>query len=196
MKKKTNNTILKNSWYLFIQPTISLALLIFLISYSSIFNDIGLIYYPISFGLIIGLFNWKYLKIKISKFKIVSSILVSIIISLSAFFLGIFSLSLNDFFESILGNDLAKYISIIFGTCIIATLTLYFLYSKAYDIDYELRNYIIIVLTIIFLIIYLIFHFKFIGEYITNDKLSVLLSPYAIWQFTIALGLQLILNKK
>lgn len=175
-----------------ILPPIVLIIFIYIFSILEILNDISLLYYPISFGLVLGLFNWK-----LSKFsnKIILLIIFSIIICIVSFFIGFFSLGVYNLFENTiklsLGEDDGKMWIIIISTCLIAPIALFQLLKLIFKFKKDKFNFFVKVITIILLIIQFLCFYKFSNNKIENNSFYNLISPFTFWQFIMIISLQL-----
>ena len=149
-------------------------------------------YYPLSFGLVIGIVNWK-----LHKYNPYLGVLLSVLVSMISFWLSFLSMGLfNNLGELITNNtnyvlgDGAKIYYLIIAVYIIAPLLVLRFYKFVFNISKTKFNLTVIIsVIIILLLIYGIKPNYFIDNY---PKIS----PYIIWQFIMALALQLILYQK
>ncbi len=186
-------------WIKILLPPVFLLLVFYLLTGLNFLKEFGLLYLPISFGLIIGISNWRLFKFKINAYKPFLAIFTSILISIISFFLGVFSFGLYSILKNllkvILEGDNTKFSIIIFSVCFIAPLSLFYLYRLIFIYAQNKTNFYIKLVAIVLLILYFIIHFIYFNE-VNNFKLKSLFSPYVFWQVIMALALQLILYQK
>ncbi|MCF6278834.1 MAG: hypothetical protein L3J14_00630 [Flavobacteriaceae bacterium] len=179
-------------WIKILLPSVFLLLAFYILTTLNFLKEFGLLYLPISFGLIIGISNWKLSKFKINVYKPFLAIFTSILISIISFFLGIFSLGLYSILENLLqttlGEDSVKFLIIIFSVCLVAPLTFICIYRLIFNIPKTKFSLYVIISNIILLVLCSMFFWDNIG---VNDSNRML--PYILWQIIMALALQLIL---
>ncbi len=156
-------------------------------------TKMSLWYYPLSFGVIIGLVNWKK-----HKYNSYIGTLLSVIVSfasfwISFFFFGVFSalreFIINNTNYSINESMLVYYL--IISAFIIAPILVFTLYKFVFKIPKTKFSLYIIISSIILLIL----DFMFFWNFQETNNFSEML-PYVIWQFIMALSLQLILYQE
>ncbi|PCI31011.1 MAG: hypothetical protein COB60_12990 [Flavobacteriaceae bacterium] len=138
-------------------------------------------FYPLSFGLIIGLANWN-----IYKYKLFLGVLLSIFVSYLAFFIAYFSFTITGKMFSFMKGDSGSVLGIVISTYIIAPLLVFTFYKFVFKIINSKITIFIIIASISILV--LMFYFLFSVELIHES-----LDLYTIWQMIMILALQLII---
>ncbi|MDE1208440.1 hypothetical protein [Tenacibaculum larymnensis] len=156
-------------------------------------TQISIEYYPISFGLVLGLINWKNYK-----FNPYLGLFFTIIISFVCFLLAYISFPLlSTILKPLLGEDLSSFISIEIAAFVIGPLLVFFSYS--YIFNYPKKSIItrnIILGVIIILVFVSTLFFILPDSKITTLLKDIKLRHYTIWQIVMALGIQLIIYQK
>lgn len=156
-------------------------------------TQISIEYYPISFGLVLGLINWKNYK-----FNPYLGLFFTIIISFVCFLLAYISFPLlSTILKPLLGEDLSSFISIEIAAFVIGPLLVFFSYS--YIFNYPKKSIItrnIILGVIIILVFVSTLFFILPDSKITTLLKDIKLIHYTIWQIVMALGIQLIIYQK
>lgn len=143
--------------------------------------NISIEVYPLIFGAVIGLVNWKSLKIN----KILGVIL-SVIFCYITIYLGYLSFVLLG--NIVEGNEGLIVISLMISTTIISPLLLLLFYKTILKITMSRLNYLIIIVGVLFLIIaFNVFYSKAVG--VTNS-----INIYSLWTVIVSLMIQLLLN--
>jgi hypothetical protein len=154
-------------------------------------TKMSILYYPLSFGLVIGLVNWK-----LHKYNPYIGVLLSVLVSLISFWLAFFSIGLfSNLGDLITSNtnyvfgDGAKIYYLIVAINIIAPILVFTLYKFVFKIYKTKFSLYIIISSIILLVLVFILN---INHYSIFD---FRLLPYTIWQFIMALALQIIITQ-
>ncbi|WP_242083925.1 hypothetical protein [Aestuariivivens sediminis] len=180
-------------------PPVILVLLIAILSASDVLKELGLLYYPISFGLVIGITNFNRIRFKVQPviLKISFSAGLSILVSLIAFVIGYYSLAIYGVFEEdlqqLFGEDRSKIVTITFGTCVVATLALFVLYQFVFKLKSGRFGFYVKLSAIVLLVIY---YFLFFEHFKTKETINEIFYPNTIWQGIMALALQLLFFQK
>lgn len=150
---------------------------------------LGIDYYPLIFGLIIGIVN-----IKGYKFGSFIGVTLSILASYVTFFIAYFSIPLFALvLKPIFGEDRAASFVMTFSVFILAPLLVFIAYK--FVLGYKnVKNINYIIITTIFLLV--IIHTIHVRYYeLTQFKyeFNESLSPYTLWQVIMALAIQLIM---
>ena len=149
-----------------------------------------LFYYPLSFGLIIGLVNWYH-----HKYNPFVGVILSLIVSYFTFFLAYFSLLIiGEIFNFL--SDLGHIIGVIISAFIIAPILVFFAYKFVFDYPKTKLTAYIVLFSIILLVLQAYFFFNhddLISSSLTKSKV---LNPFTIWQIIMALSLQLIITQR
>ena len=164
-------------------PPIFCALIISTVSMS-------LEYYPLSFGIIIGLSNWDRYKI-----HPLLGVLFCLILSYLAFFGGYFSIYItNIVFQSY--GELGKILSLLTSTTVIAPVLIIVLFKFIFRINKTSFTWVVILISIIFLTLQFYIALTY-GDKATSIDLidNKILHPFTMWQIVIALAIQLIINQ-
>ena len=156
-------------------------------------TKMSIYYYPLSFGFIIGLFNWKKHKHN-PYFGTVLSLIVSNISFWLAFLcMGIFS-TFREFIMNntnfIIGEDMNIYYLMI-SAFIIAPIPVFFSYKFIFNFPKTKFSLYIIISCIILLIIGFIFYMNYSDNINTSGMF-----PYILWQIIMALTIQLLIYQK
>jgi len=164
-----------------ISPSIICALIILL-------TELPLEYYPISFGLIIGLTNWN-----LHKYKPYLGVLLSVLASFVSFFIAFYSSflveNLVDFIfketDYFVGDESRGTLTFIISPFIIAPILVFLVYSYIFNFPKVKRTTMIILISIVLLVLNACLAFYYgIGK------------PYVFWQVIMALAIQLIVYQK
>lgn len=164
-------------------PVICLALGFIYLMQSAIGDWLGYYYFPISFGLVIGIFNNKNPKV----LNFIYSILISII-TFTAFMVII--LLLGSILDT---NEYTNTRIFKFIVFLIAPVIVLLSYFKFYKIRLSKTAIISIVLVSLALLIYSLLEIPTGNK---NDLIKILLNPYLIWQLVVAITLQTVLYQK
>ena len=147
-------------------------------------------FYPLLFGFIVGLINWK-----VHRYKPYIGLFLCIISSLVSFWLAIFCVGIfSNFREFILNNtdimisESIKMYDVFIPPFIVAPLLVFFLFRFIFFFPKTKFSLYVIISSILLLIL----DFLFFWNYPKKDDYFKML-PYIIWQFIMALSLQLIL---
>lgn len=156
-------------------PSILLIFIFRLTTGSFIFDFLGYSYYPISFGLIIGIVNdWRF------KVKTVIRTFYSLCLSLVTF-------SINFLLTLIVGYELGYYIIVFF----VSPIFVLYAYYKFYNV--KLTKFIFVYTLTISIFLYFT---SIYSDTLLDGQDPLIFNLYLIWQVTVAITLQLILHKK
>ncbi|MGS2761683.1 hypothetical protein [Sinomicrobium sp. M5D2P9] len=178
---------MKNTAILFkviVAPILCFLCLIFII------ND--LFYYPLSFGLIIGLVNWD-----IHKFKPIIGVFLSLLISYITFFMAYYSLVVTQRTFEFLGEDSGKILAVITSAFIIAPLLVFFAYKFIFHIPKTNFTFLIIISSVVILVLGFLYFMNYLDSLPERRDLNKpILNQYSLWQIIMALAIQLIIYQK
>lgn len=155
------------------------------------FSSISIEYYPLLFGLVIGLINWDT-----HIYKPLLGVIFSTLASYASFFIALFSSFvfgyIHDFIVKstnfVISDNMTRNFSIIVTSFIIAPLLVFFFYKYVFKIPKTKINLIIIYSSILLLV--------FVSYSFIEIEERNLLNPFFLWQIIMALSLQLILYQK
>ncbi len=147
-------------------------------------------YYPLSFGLIIGLVNWYY-----HKYNPFLGVILSLIVSYITFFIAYFSLLITGEIFNFL-SDLGHIIALIISAFIIAPLLVFFAYKFVFNYPKTKLTIYIILFSVILLVLQAYFFFNYDDFILTDLNKSKIVNPFTIWQVIMALSLQLIITQR
>lgn len=168
----------------------------YLIFYSVFGKNLGLFYYPLSFGLILGIVNLKFFNSKIfDKYGVTGVLLCSVMISLCVFTIGILSLGLHNFIDWIMPKSDGQLATLIFGNCIISPLLLIYFYGLILKIKFNKIAFVIIFTAITILSLSLTFYIEYLQIEQLNSFQKTLLNPYFLWQLVMMLLLQVLIHR-
>ena len=155
-------------------------------------TQIGIEYYPLSFGLVIGFMNWNNYK-----YGLFIGIILSLLASYFSFFIAYFTVYLLvEIFNSILGQDTGGVTALLVSSFIIAPLLMFYLYKFVFNYSRtKVTNYIILYAVILLIIISCLFYYFTDYKFVRFLK-RIRLDHYTIWQIVMALGIQLIIYQK
>ncbi|PQJ21565.1 hypothetical protein [Tenacibaculum sp. SG-28] len=153
-------------------------------------TKVNLEYYPLIFGVTIGLFNVKH-----NRHPVLLGILLCVIASYMSFFAGYLGFFLLlGFFKPLLGEEIGAYIFIILCPFIISPIILYYLLKYLFDIgNNKVNNYIMFFSIVTLVIIAVVFFLKAQGIY--DYDYNSLFSPYVLWSFIMAFSIQILIKK-
>ncbi len=158
-------------------------------------TNLSIEYYPILFGLIIGLVNWGFHK-KEPLLGVVFSILASYICFyltfLSMYFVGSFFELIKGNINHLIDNELIAIIAFSISPFVVSPILLFFAYKFIFNFPKKTVTFFIIISAIILLFAYNIY-INFYYESLLNNRI---LNPYTIWQVVMALAIQLIIYQK
>lgn len=153
-----------------------------------------LYFMPFVFGLVIGLFNFRFYIRKIFFYKPAQAIIVSVLLSYICFFMVLFSYLVLTFFMNFSpinkesSSRMALFITIYFVTPLIL------LISYGYIFSYP-KTKLTIIFSLIFLIVFLLIGYDYYYlKYFFNDNFKNL--PIRLWLPLMTLVFQLILYQK
>jgi len=152
--------------------------------------EVNLFYFPLIFGLVIGLIN-----LKAHKLNILFGVVLSIVISCFVFLVSYFSLLI---FGKILGFllELGNIISIILAAFFLSPVLAFTGYRYLFNFQKTKFSTIVMWVSILFLILYS--YFMLIESEFNSSDLSSfkLFNPFVMWQIIMAIAIQLILYQK
>jgi len=155
-----------------------------------------LYFYPLLFGVVLGLFNWK-----LHKKKPITGVLLSIIVSYATFCLAYFGwgginkligLVFENMGHRFYGKESIALKTFVMSFFLIAPLLVFYAFGFVFNITKTKLTKSIVVLSIIILLSYSVFDLYLTS---TNNILPKSFSVF-LWQFIMALGLQLILYQQ
>ncbi len=156
-------------------------------------------YYPLLFGLIIGFSNWN-----IHKFKPYLGTVLSVVVSYVSYGLGILSFFVFLFLIELINkntsyrigeDDVGIYFHIL-SPYIIAPLLVFYFYKFVFNVPKTRKTIWIIVISICLLLGLKLFIEFLAKDYIISFQDYKFLGKFEIWQFIMALALQLILYQE
>lgn len=155
---------------------------------------ISIWYYPLLFGVVIGVINWKK-----HKYKPFIGVFISVLLSLLSFWLAYFSLGLFSWLKELLlytkitiGNDSAKDLSFLISIFVIAPLLVFYSYKFVFNIPKRRATFAIIIVSILLLVLQARFFYYNNTSFFEEEWLNKNIT-FVIWQFIMALAIQLIL---
>jgi hypothetical protein len=158
-----------------------------------VFTKMSIYYYPLSFGFIIGLFNWKKHKHNPYFGTILSLIVSNVSFWLAFLCIGIFS-EFREFImnntDLIIGEDMNIYYLMI-SVFIIAPILVFFSYKFIFNFPKTKFSLYVMIGCIILLITDFILYSNYLDYINTSGML-----PYILWQTIMALAIQLIIHQK
>jgi len=151
-------------------------------------------YYPLSFGLVIGIINWEA-----HKYNAYIGVLLSVVVSFISFWLAFFSTGIFSFFCELITNNTNIVIgeksminfTYIIAPSIIAPLLVFLSYGFVFDFSKEKFTKYIILISIVLLILQSSFFYSN-NDFLKDSRLI----PFTIWQVIMTLSLQLVLHQK
>ncbi len=150
-------------------------------------------YYPLSFGIIIGLINWEK-----HKYNPYIGTLLSIFVSFVSFWIAFFSMSIFGIFrdfilqntEYTISKDLVGELSYIISPFLFAPILVFIIYKFVFNFSKTKFAKYIIIVSIILLVLQSSFFYN--NEEFLKDSIQI---PFVIWQVIMALAIQLIINQ-
>lgn len=151
-------------------------------------TQIGIEYYPLSFSLVIGFINCNN-----HKYGLFIGIVLSLLASYISFIIAFFSVYLFvEVFTLFLEQDNGGVTALMFSSFILAPLLVFFLYKFVFSYSLtKIGKYIIFTSVFILIIVFYLYDFKNF-----NFLKKIRLDHYVIWQFVMALAIQLIIYQK
>ena len=148
-------------------------------------------YYPLSFGLVVGIVNWD-----VHRYRPILGVLLSLFVSYVSFFIAYFSLGIfGNIRDSILENtnfvisdDSMGVLGFVISPFVIAPLLVFFFYRFVFFIPKSKLTLMTIMFTVLLLAI--------ISYSIISYADNSIVKPYILWQLVMAIALQLIINQK
>jgi hypothetical protein len=175
---------MKNSYNLL--KIIASPILCFLAIYTT---AVGIDYYPLIFGLVIGIVN-----VEEYKFGPFIGIVLSILASYITFFLAYFSIPLLlGIFKPIFGEDKGAFLVMLVSVFILAPLLVFIAYKFVFGYKKVKSISYIIICTIFLLVVVFSIHIWYYELTQFKYEFNELLNPYTLWQVIMALSIQLIL---
>jgi hypothetical protein len=168
-------------------PSMLCAILIYI-------TNMEISYYPLGFGLIIGIVNWD-----LHKYNPFFGVLLSVLVSYVSYIIAYFSLAVTgeiaDSIFTINSDDSKGVLAFIISPFIIAPILVFLLYKFVFNIINTKLTKLVIIFSIVFLVLQAcIFYYT---DLVSNDSLeNEIFTPYLIWQIVMALAIQIILNQK
>ena len=138
-------------------------------------------FYPLTFGLIVGLVNWN-----IHRYKPVFGVFLSVFISYLAFFIAYYSFYITGRVFSFMKGDSGIVLGIAISTYIIAPLLVFLFYRLVFKLFISRITVSIITISIILLVLY---NYLFYSKELNQESLN----SFTIWQMVMILALQLII---
>lgn len=150
-------------------------------------------YYPLSFGLIIGLVNWNY-----HRNNSYFGVILSLVISYASFIISYASTGLlAEMLKPLLGEDKAGIIALTIFPFVIAPLLVFFSYKLVFNYKIKTKfSKIILISSIILLVTMFYVHYNYSEYGRDQQEFNAFLNPYTLWQIIVALALQLLLHQK
>ena len=148
-------------------------------------TNMSIEYYPLSFGLVIGILNWKH-----HKHPPFFGILLCLILSYASFFIGYFSIPLLlGILSPFLGEDSGGILALTIGAYVIAPFLVFLSYKLIFKYK-KSSNFIIIGVIVLLIVVFrtLVWYSEF-GNY--TFKLNEL--SYTLWQMIMAFAIQLLI---
>lgn len=151
---------------------------------------IGIDYYPLSFGLIIGIVNWRHYRC--SPYL---GIIISLFVSYLAFFIAYASLPLFVEFFKLFNISNREVLPIVLSSFIIAPILVFMFYKYVFLFKKNKRTTFIILCSITLLVIIFCTHVWYHKLTMFKYEFNEALNPYTLWQVIMALSIQIIINQ-
>ncbi|GAB1308027.1 hypothetical protein KH5_07100 [Urechidicola sp. KH5] len=155
-------------------------------------TNMSIWYYPITFGLVIGLLNFRR-HVYQPFIGVLLSLAASLVSFWAAYFcLGVFTSLRKKLYTNneIIVDDLTFYDALITPFVITPLLTFFF-YRHVFKIGISRSGFFVIIASVLLLILVFSFFWFYLQEFNFSNKL-----PYMIWQLIMATALQILINKK
>jgi len=146
--------------------------------------EIPFSFYPLSFGLIIGVVNWSF-----HKYKPILGVSLSVFVSYIAFFVAYFSFAITGKLLGFIDRNSGSVLALTISAYVIAPLLVFYGYRFVFDGPKAKITAFIIMLSIIILVLqsYLFYY---------NELNQKSINAFAGWQIIMSLALQLIICQK
>ncbi len=141
-------------------------------------------FYPLSFGLVIGIINWN-----IHKNNSLLGVLLSILVSYGAFLIAFFSFAVTGATFDFMDGDSGSILGLTISAYIIAPLLLFLSYTFVFRIPKNKLSIIIIIISVILLIVQ---NYFFYSQGLNQNSIN----SFTGWQVIMALALQLMIYQK
>ncbi|QMU64983.1 MAG: hypothetical protein GKR88_12240 [Flavobacteriaceae bacterium] len=164
----------------------------FLCAVLIVFTKLPLEYYPLSFGLVIAVVNWK-----ISSRNSYLRTFLCVLFSYTSFFAGYFTPHiLSNAFVPLFGQDIGGIVALTLSVCLISPLLLFFLFRFIFK--YPKKKFVIKVTAISVITLFLIslFHTWNVDTLKFQHEFNEILNPYTLWQVIMALAIQLLVRQQ
>jgi hypothetical protein len=140
-------------------------------------------FYPLSFGLIIGIINWN-----VHKYNPYLGAISSVIISYTAFYIAYFSFVITGGIVSFMG-DSGSVLGLTISTYVIAPILVFLFYKFIFKMSNSKLTMLIVIISIFVLVLQNYFFYS-------NELNKESLNSFTAWQIVMALALQLIIYQK
>ena len=149
-------------------------------------------YYPLSFGLVLGILNWN-----VHKYNSYLGTFLSIITSYASFFIGYFSFPIiAEILKPLFDEDKSTLIAMTIAPFIIAPLVAFFLYKFIFNFP-EKKVTLIVIISSIFLLVFISLIHIWNSETIQLEyEFNEILNSYTLWQIVMLLTIQLLIYQK
>lgn len=160
------------------------AIVCLLIAY---FTKTSIWYYPLSFGLVIGLVNWSSHKNN----PLLGTLLV-VLVSYASFFASYFGVGFVAYLLDFMKGDEGALLALSIAPNIISPLLLFILFHFIFKIKKNKLRIFVILFSIIFLFFYSYIPISLEWYYLHDNRL---LNPSVIWQVIMALAIQILIHQ-
>ena len=145
-------------------------------------------YYPVIFGLVVGVVNWKS-----HKYNPALAIIYITIASYISFFIGLYLIGPIGEIFAFLGNDLRAQLGLQISPYVISPCLLFIFLSYIYGLKRDNFFFIIMILSIIILLTIInLFRGSFNFEFQTTEFYL----PFVVWPVIISIGFQMALYRE
>lgn len=159
-------------------------------------ETLGILYFPLSFGLIIAIVNYGK-----NRFNYFLSILLSLLISLVIFFLVIFSMQFIEQVWRFIVSDSVRLMSdlppkesvFVLSAFLLAPLLMFWGYKYLYSFKKSKITLLVICVEVGVLLLQVYFFSHYELSAVVKESFKTIVNPYIIWQITMALAFQLII---
>lgn len=164
----------------------------FLCAILILITKIPIEYYPLIFGLVLGIFN-----LNTHKYNSYLGIFLSIIASYASFFVGYFSFPIiAEILKPLFSEDKNTLIAMVVAPFIIAPLVTFFSYKFIFNFP-EKKVVVFVIISSIFLLVCIsLIHILNSETIQLEHEFNEILNSYTLWQITMSLAIQLLIYQK
>jgi len=158
------------------------------------FTQITIEYYPLSFGIVVGLAYWNY-----HKYNLFVGVILSLLASYVSFFIAYFSTGVFAYFRDflldntsfVISDDVMASIGFTISPFIIAPLLVFFFYKFVFNIPRSKLTYLTLLSSIIILVSsnYLV-NYLFSHKIVSSETLNI----YMAWQVVMVIALGVVMR--